>query len=1312
MARMQDFFLALGLTCILVTPPAAAGRQEPILSASEIDHPPFCIVDDQGRADGFSVELMRAALKAMGREVTFRTGPWAEVRGLLKRGEVQVLPLGGRTPEPEFLFDFTFPYMSLKGAIVVRQDTKNIQDLNDLRDRTVSVKKGDSTEEFLRREDRGIHIHTTTTFEEALRELSKGRYDTVIIQRLVALRLIQETGLVNLKVINRPTKGFRQDFCFAVKEGDRETLALFNEGLKVLKRSGEQRRIYEKWLGVYKEEPLLLIRALYYSAMVLIPLALLFLGFFLWPWSLRRQVPKRETELAAASERPQAILGAIPDIIMEVDADKIYTWANPTGIEFFGEDVIGREASEFFIGEQNTYDTVKPLFNGNENVIYVESWQRRRDGEKRLLAWWCRVLKDEMGEAIGSLSTARDITEQKQTEEALQQSEANYRLLVESQTDLVVKVDLEGRFLFISPSYCRLFGKKEEDLLGKKFTPLVHEEDRGPTEEAMKALYSPPHTAYIEQRVMTKEGWLWLEWADTAVLDSSGNVKEIIGVGRDITKRKQSEEEIQKRDIQCKKLASQVPGMIYQFMQKPDGSLCIPFTSEGIRDIFGCLPQDVKDDFSPIAKVILPEDLDLVTSSIKKSARQLTPWFCEYRVQTPGQSVRWIEGHSIPEKLDDGSIIWHGFNTDITERKQAEKALRESEKRYRDLFENSTDFVFTLDLKGTFTDVNKAAEDLTGYTKDELIGMNYRDYIPVDDHEKILRAFKSVFNEVKPLKDFPLEVIIKGGAGRYFETCISPLMKEGEVIGFQGISRDVTERLRVQEERENLQAQLSNALEMARLGHWEYDVAGDVFTFNDHFYKIFRTSAAEVGGYTLSSAEYTRRFVHPDDMSVVGEETRKAIESADPNFKRQFGHRIIYADGSVGHISVRFFIVKDAWGKTVRTYGVNQDITEWKKLEEESLKVQKLESLGVLAGGIAHDFNNTLTTIMGNIALARDQASAGDDFFDLLQEAELGATRAQGLTRQLLTFARGGVPIKETASLKDILQESSLFMLRGSKSRCEFSIKDDLWLAEVDTGQISQVIQNVVINANQAMPEGGLIRVAAENSIIPDGQALPIRPGRYIRISITDQGTGIAGKHLSKIFDPYFTTRQRGSGLGLATSFSIIKKHGGHITVESRPEGGTTFHIYLPTSDKAVPKKKESEEVIEIWGRILVMDDEAPLRKILGRMLANLGYEAKLAKDGAEAVRMVEEAGKSGEPFAAVILDLTVPGGMGGKETIRRLLEIDPGIKAIVSSGYSNDPVLANFQEYGFKGMIPKPFDLRLLGKVLHEVTQSDVDRD
>jgi len=292
-------------------------------------------------------------------------------------------------------------------------------------------------------------------------------------------------------------------------------------------------------------------------------------------------------------------------------------------------------------------------------------------------------------------------------------------------------------------------------------------------------------------------------------------------------------------------------------------------------------------------------------------------------------------------------------------------------------------------------------------------------------------------------------------------------------------------------------------------------------------------------------------------------------------------------------------IIAPLWGsngEVEQLLAVSRDITEQKQMEEELLRVQKLESVGILAGGIAHDFNNILTTILGNVSLAKNQVTPDDEIFELLNEAETASTRAQTLTRQLLTFAKGGAPVKETSSIKDVIKESSLFVLRGSKAGCEFSLREDLWPAEVDVGQIGQVINNIVINANQAMPEGGIIRVAAENVIIDDGQGLPLKPGRYIRISITDHGAGIAEKHLSNIFDPYFTTKQEGSGLGLATTYSIIRKHDGQITVESKLGEGTTFHIYLPASDKIVPEKEEVR-LIKGRGRILVMDDEVALKK-------------------------------------------------------------------------------------------------------------------
>jgi PAS domain S-box-containing protein len=384
------------------------------------------------------------------------------------------------------------------------------------------------------------------------------------------------------------------------------------------------------------------------------------------------------------------------------------------------------------------------------------------------------------------------------------------------------------------------------------------------------------------------------------------------------------------------------------------------------------------------------------------------------------------------------------------------------------------------------------------------------------------------------------------------------------------------------------------------------------------------------------------------------------------------------------------------------------DITERKRMEEELLKAQKLESLGMLAGGIAHDFNNILTSISGNISMAKTQVKPGHKIFDLLSAAETASVRAQGLTRLLLTFAKGGAPVKEIASIQKLIKESSLFMLRDSKSGCEFQIAEELWPVEADVGQISQVISNIVMNANQAMPEGGIIRITAENLKPEKIHEIPVKPRRYIRISIKDQGAGIAEKHLSKIFDPYFTTKNEGSGLGLATAYSIIKKHNGHISVDSLPGAWTTFHIYLPASDKEIPVK-EASVLLTGRGKILVMDDDEMLKEIVEEMLGMLGYESEFAKDGDEAIEMYKKAGESGKPYDAVILDLTIPGGMGGKEAIKILLEMDPEVKAIVYSGYSDDPVISNYREYGFKGMMAKPFDSYALGKALNDVLQERI---
>ncbi|MBU0569059.1 response regulator [bacterium] len=381
-----------------------------------------------------------------------------------------------------------------------------------------------------------------------------------------------------------------------------------------------------------------------------------------------------------------------------------------------------------------------------------------------------------------------------------------------------------------------------------------------------------------------------------------------------------------------------------------------------------------------------------------------------------------------------------------------------------------------------------------------------------------------------------------------------------------------------------------------------------------------------------------------------------------------------------------------------------QDLfTERRKMEEEIQKIQKLESVGVLAGGIAHDFNNILSAILTNIQIAKMQKR--EDISKHLEKVEKAIYRATNLTHQLLTFAKGGAPIKKLGSVIGLLQETAIFVLHGSNVTCEFSIAGDLWPVECDKSQISQAINNFIINAREAMPEGGTVVISAKNLLVEKGKDLPVEEGKYIEISIKDEGIGIPKENIHKIFDPFFTTKHKGDGLGLASAYSIIKNHDGYIKAESKLGVGTTFNVYLPAREERIAiRGKEVEEIPCGQGRILLMDDEEIVREATGEVLKYLGYEVEFAKNGHEAIKLYKKAEESKQPFDLVIMDLTIPGGMGGKEAIGKLKEIYPGVKAIVFSGYSNDPVMADPEKYGFCGVLPKPYKIKEMGEVLHKV--------
>jgi signal transduction histidine kinase len=370
-----------------------------------------------------------------------------------------------------------------------------------------------------------------------------------------------------------------------------------------------------------------------------------------------------------------------------------------------------------------------------------------------------------------------------------------------------------------------------------------------------------------------------------------------------------------------------------------------------------------------------------------------------------------------------------------------------------------------------------------------------------------------------------------------------------------------------------------------------------------------------------------------------------------------------------------------------------EDVTEKQKLEQEIRRAEHLESIGLLAGGIAHDFNNLLAGIFGYIGLAREYGKTNENVKDCLDKAMLVFGQAKALTQQLLTFSKGGSPVRRLASIAEILRDMSAFVLAGSDVKAELSFPGELWDCEVDTGQLGEVINNLLINAQQAMPEGGVIDIMAENHTVVDHCTTPLKPGKYVKIGIQDHGIGIPEKYLSRVFDPFFSTKQQGSGLGLTIAYSIIKRHDGHIEVHSEPGKGTIVRIYLPASREAAhPEPSKDGEPRMGHGRILLMDDEEFLLDAIGKVITSLGYQVDGVKSGQDAVELYKKAKQSATPFDAV------------KQAMQEIQKIDPGVRAIATSGYSEDPVISDPASSGFRGALRKPYSIEELGAVIEKV--------
>ena len=689
------------------------------------------------------------------------------------------------------------------------------------------------------------------------------------------------------------------------------------------------------------------------------------------------------------------------------------------------------------------------------------------------------------------------------------------------------------------------------------------------------------------------------------------------------------------------------------------------------------------------------KQLDQVKAAFDAQARRQFKLATDLPCLRKDGSVFYANISTAPVELEDVKYNI-GFFTDTTELHEKKRELEGAKADLESIFRGIPYPTVVLDRHHNIIEANRAAIEAIGKPLAECQQRKCWHLMHGPDHNG-------------PPPNCPFEKVLETGVvqteemeahgGYYIVSCTPQFDDAGQIEKVIHTATDITSRKKIEEQLKLSEMKYANIVGSIGDALFIHDFQGVILDVNEQACVGLGYSREELVGANLSLI----------DCEEDVEKIASRMEYLKNHEKILFEAEHIHKDGTPIQVQVSASIVeRDARGAVL---GIARDITQLRQTEEKLRIAQKLESLGVVAGGIAHDFNNLLAAIMGNIEVAQGKIHDDTDALVFLDRAIQAFERATDLTGRLLTFAKGGEPRKEIVSIDDILEESSALALSGSTVSCELKLDGELDNVMADPHQLSQVFNNILINSWQAMPEGGSISVSAQNVFVRSENDSGLLEGNYVKIVIADQGTGIPGEHLEKVFDPFFSTKKMGSGLGLATSYSIIRKHGGAIGISSANHGGAVVTIHLPASrDEVVVELATRLPSSTLSGRVLVMDDEPMILEVCEEILTQLGFLVRCASDGDQAVRIVKEELEKGNRFRFVFLDLTVPGGRGGVPAKKEIRKIDPDIQGIVTSGYADDPVLSSPESYGFSAKIAKPFRKSEFKDIVMELGETTAD--